>query len=167
MAQTQTGQGSGFRQQPATTPTTLVVIAGIAYLALFAGWIFLYSWLAQTFPGENNTALALLTAFFWLMVFVVVLAAARMSTSLFASWQTRDILLLSLVGAAFGPLFVQWQAVYESAARFLTAGWNDMVQGFWFLPAILVPYIVRRPGAALFAETLAAALTWLWGSPYG
>lgn len=169
MAKVDTSPGSSFGQEPVSTPSTLVVIAGVAFLALFAGWVFLYSWLAETFP--DSLLLGLLSAFFWLVVFIVVLAAARMSNTVFASWQTRDILLLALVGAAFAPLFVQWQAVYqavyEGTARFLTQGWSDLAQGFWFLPAILVPYIVRRPGAALFAETLAATLAVLWGSPYG
>jgi energy-coupling factor transport system substrate-specific component len=143
-----------------------MVVAGLAFLALFAGWIAFYGWLSQTVGGDD-VWLGLVTAFFWLLVFVVVLVAARMSNTVFASWQTRDILLLALVAAAFGPLFVQWQVVYNGVVRWLPVGWNDIAQGFWFLPAILVPYIVRRPGAALFAETLAATVAVLAGSPYG
>ncbi|HEX8227818.1 MAG TPA: ECF transporter S component [Chloroflexia bacterium] len=172
MAQIRTDPDSGYKPEPANTPTTLMVIAGVAFLALFAGWIFLYDWLARTLPGDENIIRGLLSALFWLVVFVVVLVAARASNTVFASWQTRDILLLALVAAAFGPLFVQWQAVYTGFGGFLLqlgvgAGWNDIAQGFWFLPAILVPYIIRRPGAALFAETLAAAVSVLAGSPYG
>lgn len=162
----QTNPDSGYRPQPAPTPTILMAVAGLAFLALFAGWITLYGWLAQTVSGDT-VWLGLLTAFFWLLVFVVVLVAARVSNTVFISWQTRDILLLALVAAAFGPLFVQWQVAYNAVVRWLGAGWNDIAQGFWFLPAILVPYIVRRPGAALFAETLAAAVSVLAGSPYG
>jgi energy-coupling factor transport system substrate-specific component len=143
-----------------------MVVAGLAFLALFAGWIALYGWLSETVGGDNLW-LGLLTAFFWLLVFVVVLVAARMSNTVFTGWQTRDILLLALVAAAFGPLFVQWQVVYNGVAGSLAVGWNDIAQGFWFLPAILVPYVVRKPGAALFAETLAAAVSVLAGSPYG
>jgi energy-coupling factor transport system substrate-specific component len=149
------------------TRTNLMVIAGVAFLVLFAGWVFLYGWLATALPGDDNLVRGLLSALFWLLVFVVVLAAARASNTLFESWQTRDILLLALVAAAFAPLFVQWQTVYAGAAGFLAQGWNDIAQGFWFLPAFLVPYIIRRPGAALFAETLAATLAVLAGSPYG
>jgi energy-coupling factor transport system substrate-specific component len=167
MAQIQTNPGSGYKPEPAATPTTLMIVAGVAFLALFAGWIFIYDWLARTLPGDDNIVRGLLSALFWLVVFAVVLAAARMSNTVFASWQTRDILLLALVAAAFGPLFVQWQAVYAGVGGFLTQGWNDLAQGFWFLPAILVPYVIRRPGAALFAETLAAAVSVLAGSPYG
>ena len=162
----QTNPDSGYRPQPAPTPTLLMVVAGLAFLALFAGWITFYGWLAQTVGGDN-VWLSLLTAFFWLLVFVVVLVAARMSNTVFANWQTRDILLRARVAAAFGPRVVQWQVVYDGCVRWLPLGWNDIAQGFWFLPAILVPYIVRRPGAALFAETLAAAVSVLAGSPYG
>ncbi|MDQ3930633.1 MAG: ECF transporter S component [Chloroflexota bacterium] len=165
MAQSRTNTGTSYRPEPQATPTILMIIAGVAFLALFAGWIFLYGWLAQTLPGDN-VWLGLLSAFIWLVVFVIVLVAARASNTVFASWQTRDILLLALVAAAFGPLFVQWQTVYSGFANFF-GPWNDLTQGFWFLPAILVPYIIRRPGAALFAETLAAAMSLLWGSPYG
>ena len=162
----QTTPNRDLGQNPAPTPTILMVVAGLAYLGLFAGWIAFYGWLAQT-VGTDSVWLIVLTAFFWLLVFVVVLVAARMSNTVFATWQTRDILLLALVAAAFGPLFVQWQVVYDGVGRWLTAGWNDIFQGFWFLPVILLPYIIRRPGAALFAESLAAAVSLLGGTPYG
>ncbi|HEX8599877.1 MAG TPA: ECF transporter S component [Chloroflexia bacterium] len=166
MAQISTNQSSGYKPEPAATPTSLMVIAGVAFLALFAGWVFIYGWLAQTLPGDDNLVRGVLSALFWLMVFVVVLVAVRTSNIAFTSWQTRDILLLALVAAAFGPLFVQWQTIYAGLSGLLRQ-WNDIAQGFWFLPAILVPYIIRRPGAALFAETLAASVAVLAGSPYG
>jgi energy-coupling factor transport system substrate-specific component len=39
--------------------------------------------------------------------------------------------------------------------------------GVWLLPAVLAPLIVRKPGAALFAEFLAAVVSALLGSSWG
>lgn len=145
---------------------TATVVAGLAFLGLFLAWGLLYGWLTATFPGEDNVMPGLLSALFWLIIFGVVLAAARWSKIAFTGWQTRDILLVAVVGAAFGPLFAQWTNVYTAAKGFL-GPWNDLAGGFWWIPALLIPYIVRKPGAALLGETLAAAISVIGGSPYG
>jgi len=51
-----------------------------------------------------------------------------------------------------------------------TAAWNPAAQGIvngvWWLAAGLVPYIIRRPGAAFFAEVVSAFCEFAFGSPY-
>ncbi len=37
----------------------------------------------------------------------------------------------------------------------------------WLVPAVLAPYIVRKPGAAVFAEMVAAGVSALLGSQWG
>ncbi len=39
--------------------------------------------------------------------------------------------------------------------------------GVWMIPAVLVPMIVRRPGAALFGEGVAAVASALFGAQWG
>jgi energy-coupling factor transport system substrate-specific component len=39
--------------------------------------------------------------------------------------------------------------------------------GVWLLPAVLVPLVIRRPGAALLGEGVAAVASALFGAPWG
>jgi energy-coupling factor transport system substrate-specific component len=39
--------------------------------------------------------------------------------------------------------------------------------GVWLIPAVLAPLVVRRPGAGLFAELIAAVVSALLGSAWG
>jgi len=43
----------------------------------------------------------------------------------------------------------------------------DVVMGFWFIVSIIAAAIIRKPGAALLAEVLAAMVEVLLGSPAG
>ena len=81
-------------------------------------------------------------------------------------WRTRDIVVTAVIGVAFGVVFWAWGLAWapiEAAlgpARFL-------FYAVWLVPAVLAPLIVRKPGAALFAEMLAAAVSTLIGSQWG
>jgi len=44
---------------------------------------------------------------------------------------------------------------------------RDLFYGAWFLAAILVPYIVRRPGAAVAGEVVAAIISAFLGAEWG
>ncbi|MFL5732655.1 MAG: ECF transporter S component [Chloroflexia bacterium] len=159
-------QGAGMEPaKPSPVSSRAIVVAGVAFLLLFVAWIPLYNWFSSL-TGGNELALGIMTAVFWLLVFGVVVAAVAWSRAAFERWDTRDLMLVAVVGAAFGPLFALWTNIYTFAGGFL-GPWNDLVGGFWWLPAILVPYIIRKPGAALVAETLAALVSVLAGSPYG
>jgi len=80
-------------------------------------------------------------------------------------WRTRDIVVAAVIGVAFGVVF------------FLAGGiWNalnglgplqNVFYGVWLLPAIVAPLIIRKPGAAIFAEVVAASLSALLGSAWG
>ena len=85
------------------------------------------------------------------------------------TWRTRDIVVVAVIGVAFGVVFWAWGIVYRGAApAFLAAPWaQDLLYGVWLMPAILAPLIVRKPGAALFAEIVAAGLSALLGSQWG
>ena len=85
------------------------------------------------------------------------------------AWRTRDIVVAAVIAVAFGVVFWAWGFVY-SASEPLTAfaPWaRDLLYGVWLIPAVLVPLIVRKPGAALFAEVVAAGVSALLGSQWG
>ena len=82
------------------------------------------------------------------------------------TWRTRDIVITAIIGVAFGVVFWVWGGLYNAVLPFFpgTPWVADIMYGVWFIPALLAPLIVRKPGAALFAETVAAGLSMLLGT---
>lgn len=95
--------------------------------------------------------------------------AAWGSRAEFERWKTLDVILTGNLALVFGLLFLGWGLVWNAVKPLETVlpGLRDIVYGFWFLPAIVVPYIVRKPGAALAAEMLAALAEFLAGGQWG
>lgn len=84
-------------------------------------------------------------------------------------WRTVDIVVTAVIGVAFGVVFWAWNLLWSATgpafAAFPPA--QGFMYGIWLLPAVLAPLIVRKPGAAVFAETLAGVVSTLFGSPFG
>jgi energy-coupling factor transport system substrate-specific component len=80
-------------------------------------------------------------------------------------WRTRDIVVAAVIGVAFGVAFVLGGGIWK-ALEFL-GPLQNLAYGFWLLPAIVAPLIIRKPGAALFAEMVAAGLSAFLGSAWG
>jgi energy-coupling factor transport system substrate-specific component len=83
-----------------------------------------------------------------------------------AAWRTRDIVVTAVIGVVFGLVFFAWNAFYAGLA-FMTPPLQDWSYGMWLVPAVLAPLVVRKPGAALFAEMAAASISALLGSQWG
>jgi energy-coupling factor transport system substrate-specific component len=81
-------------------------------------------------------------------------------------WRTRDIVITAVIGVAFGVVFWAWGLVWSPIEAALGPG-RFLFYAVWLVPAVLAPLIVRKPGAALFAEMLAAAVSTLIGSQWG
>jgi len=82
------------------------------------------------------------------------------------SWRTIDIVVAAVLAVAFGAVFQVWNVLWFATSWALPPLQGAMY-GTWMLPAVLVPLIVQRPGAALLAETVAAAASVLFGAPWG
>lgn len=84
-------------------------------------------------------------------------------------WRTRDIVIAAVIGVAFGVVFWAWGLAYAAVDPvFAFAPWlKDLMYGVWLIPAILAPLIIRKPGAAIFAEMVAAGVSALLGSTWG
>lgn len=85
------------------------------------------------------------------------------------SWRTLDVMVSVMIGVVFGVAFLGLGLLYTvigpvTAAFAPSAG---LLAGLWFLPAILAGVIVRRPGAALLAELVAAFVEMAAGSQWG
>ncbi|MFB9376154.1 ECF transporter S component [Kineococcus gynurae] len=84
-----------------------------------------------------------------------------------ARWRTIDLLTAAMVGVAFGVVFWGWGVVYSAVVTPLTTFFqpaSGLVGGVWLMPAVIAALIVRRPGAALLAELVAANVEFLLGS---
>ena len=86
-----------------------------------------------------------------------------------SSWRTRDILVAAVIGVVFGVVFAVWNGVWLIVAPLGAAVPLQafFIYGVWLVPAVLAPLIVRRPGAAVFAEMVAAGVSTLFGNPWG
>ncbi|MBI3360567.1 MAG: ECF transporter S component [Chloroflexi bacterium] len=104
-----------------------------------------------------------------LTVLGLAAGAAWGSRAEFDRWKTLDVILAGNLALVFGLLFLGWGLVWDAVKPLETVlpGLRDIVYGFWFLAAIVVPYVVRKPGAAIAAETLAALAEFLAGGQWG
>ena len=85
------------------------------------------------------------------------------------AWRTRDIVVTAVIGVAFGVVFWFWNTIWAPLdGVFALAPWaKDLLYAVWLIPAVLAPLIVRKRGAAIFAEMTAAGVSALLGSPWG
>ncbi|OGO05966.1 MAG: hypothetical protein A2Y73_07795 [Chloroflexi bacterium RBG_13_56_8] len=90
-----------------------------------------------------------------------------------ARWTTWEAVLSAVLAGVIGVLFWAWGLFWEllDVIRSGIPGYGiavrDLFYGFWFLAVVLVPYIVRRPGAAVAAEVVGAVVSSLLGSQWG
>ena len=85
-------------------------------------------------------------------------------------WRTRDIVIAAIIGVAFGVVFWAWSLVWYGPLAFLgtfALPLQDLGYAVWLVPAVFAPLVIRKPGAAVFAEIVAAGVSVLLGSPWG
>ncbi len=67
-------------------------------------------------------------------------------------------------------MFWVWGIVWDgplAAINAIAPPLRDLFYAVWLIPAVLAPLIIRKPGAALFAEMVAAGVSALLGSLWG
>ena len=91
------------------------------------------------------------------------------STAPSLRWRVIDIVTAAILGVACGLIFVAWNQVgyagYE-ALKAILPGLGGLVTGIWLLGGTLGGYVIRKPGAALFVELLAATVSMGRGSQW-
>ena len=83
-------------------------------------------------------------------------------------WRTIDIVVASVIAVAFGVIFWAWGLVWsatEGAFAFFPPA-QTLIYGVWLMPAVLGGLVIRKPGAALYCETVAAIISALLGSQW-
>src|SRR4051794_22729459 len=84
-------------------------------------------------------------------------------------WRTVDIVVTAVLGVAFGVAFWAWNLLWVATGAAFTAfpPAQAVLYGVWLIPAVVAPLIVRKPGAGLLAELMAAVVSALLGSSWG
>lgn len=85
-------------------------------------------------------------------------------------WRVVDIVVASVVAVASGLLFTAWVAVSDTAGHGLglaVPGLQGLINGPWLIAGPLAALIVRKPGAALYAEFVGSAVELFFYSGYG
>jgi energy-coupling factor transport system substrate-specific component len=75
----------------------------------------------------------------------------------------------AVIGVAFGVVFWAWGLAWVAfePLNLIIPVLRDALYAVWLIPAVLAPLIVRKPGAALFAEMVAAGVSAILGSQWG
>jgi energy-coupling factor transport system substrate-specific component len=82
-------------------------------------------------------------------------------------WTTRDAVLVAVLAVVFGFLYMQWVPIWVAAAGLGAQIGQEALFGFWLIAGVLASYVIRRPGAALLGEFLAALAEVLFGAAAG
>jgi len=84
-------------------------------------------------------------------------------------WRVVDMVVASVLAVAGGLFFwgvaTGWTWMTETLR--LAPPSSALLAGFWVLPAVLGGLVIRRPGAAVFVELVAAVLEALLGNQWG
>lgn len=85
-------------------------------------------------------------------------------------WRVVDIVVASVIAVACAVIFLLWNVGYEIPSTFLTPllpGVQGLLAGPWLIAGVLGGLIIRKPGAALYTELVAAIISALVGNAWG
>ena len=85
-------------------------------------------------------------------------------------WRVVDIVVASVLAVAAGLVFVLWNIASNPISAPLGAllpGLQALVGGGWLFAGVLTALVIRKPGAALYGELIAASVSALVGNQWG
>jgi energy-coupling factor transport system permease protein len=86
-----------------------------------------------------------------------------------AKWRVVDIVVAAVLGVAVGLVYFGWNLIYapiSAPLQGLLPGLQALFWGIWLIGGVLGGLIIRKPGAALFVEIIAATVSTLLGAPW-
>jgi energy-coupling factor transport system substrate-specific component len=85
-------------------------------------------------------------------------------------WRVVDIVVASVIGVAVGVVFWAWGVVWgpiSAPIEALLPGLQAAPAAVWLIAGVLGALIIRKPGAAIYTELVAAVVSALIGSQWG
>ncbi|MCR2822487.1 ECF transporter S component [Lederbergia panacisoli] len=82
-------------------------------------------------------------------------------------WNLREIVVMSTLAVAFAIVYLLFFQVGSIMVGFMGPIGYEPIFGIWFIVSIISAYIIRKPGAAFLAETIAAFVEVLIGNVNG
>ena len=116
-----------------------------------------------------GSPLASLTVPAALLAALIGLWLAGWTSTTRPKWRVVDVVVASVLGVLGAAIFVVWNMSWAPLSAAL-AGFppaSALGVGIWLLPGVLGGLIVRRPGAAVYTETVAAVISALVGNQWG
>lgn len=86
------------------------------------------------------------------------------------NWRVVDMVTTAILGVACGLLFLIWNQVGGLGYDVLdavTPGFGGLITGIWLIGGPIGGLIVRKPGAAILVEVIAASVSAALGSQWG
>jgi energy-coupling factor transport system substrate-specific component len=84
-----------------------------------------------------------------------------------ARWTTVELIVTAAISVAFGLIFMAYSILYVALVPLFGQVGIMVFLGFYYIIGILVPYVVRRPGAAILSSFIAALTELAVGTPFG
>jgi energy-coupling factor transport system permease protein len=85
-------------------------------------------------------------------------------------WRVVDIVVAAVLGVALGLVFWAWNTVgyaWFVSMDALTPGLGGLAVGIWLIGGVIGGLVIRKPGAALLVEVIAAVVSMLIGNMWG
>jgi energy-coupling factor transport system substrate-specific component len=86
-----------------------------------------------------------------------------------SGWRTVDVVVAATIAVALGVVFWAWNLLWAATGPAFAAlpPLQGFMYGIWLLPGVLGALIIRKPGAAVFTELVAAVVSALLGNAWG
>jgi energy-coupling factor transport system substrate-specific component len=85
-------------------------------------------------------------------------------------WRGVDLITAAMLAVGFGVVFWGFDTFIYPLLSAATAGFpplGELMLGVWLVPAVVGALVIRRPGAALFTELVAANVELFLGNRWG
>lgn len=88
------------------------------------------------------------------------------------NWKLKDVLMIAICAVLFGIVYLGCTYAGGAMTGFLTPfGMGSLAYepfyGIWFMASAFVAYVIRKPGAGVVAEVLAAIIETMMGNFFG
>ena len=96
--------------------------------------------------------------------------ATVLATRPLMGYRGVDLITAAMLAVAFGVMFWGFDTFVYPFLNAVTAGFpplGELMLGVWLIPAVVGALVIRRPGAALFTELVAANVELFLGNKWG